>query len=277
MFSSRSPGDVLSLPAIAEEDQEFLIESPLGKYAFRRRAGTALHPEREPLATLKSIRGTIGEYNFCSQYQQEPMPLGGAIVRTKWLRYYGPDDLPEKFDEVLQSWDCANKSTELSDYSACTTWGVFDNRYFLLDVYRERLDYPDLKRKARELAELHRADTLLIEDKAAGTQLIQELKDEGLFAVEPFSPPPGTDKILRLYAQTALFENGRVLLPHSAHWLPDYTRELTGFPGSKYDDQVDSTTQALQYLKERSSSLAVWDRLARNIDNFGLLPYGRVR
>ena len=272
----QEPWDLLCLPAIAEEDQEFLIESPLGKRVFRRRAGTALHPEREPLATLKSIRSTIGEYHFASQYQQEPMPLGGAIVRTKWLRYYGPEDLPEKFDALLQSWDCANKSSELSDYNVCTTWGVFDNRYFLLDVYRERLDYPELKRKARELAELHRAHTLLIEDKAAGTQLIQELKHEGLFGVEPFSPPPGADKTMRLYAQTALFENGRVLLPRSAHWLHDYTRELTGFPGSKYDDQVDSTTQALQYLKEGSSSLAVWDRLARNIHNLALLPYGRV-
>lgn len=196
-------------------------------------------------------------------------------MRTKWLRYYGSEDLPERFDELIQSWDCANKSTELSDYSVCTTWGVFDKRYFLLDVYRERLDYPELKRKARELAELHRVDRLLIEDKAAGTQLIQELKAEGVFAVEPFAPPAGTDKILRLYAQTALFENGRVLLPRSAPWLSDYIKELTGFPGSRYDDQVDSTTQALQYLKERSSSMAVWDRLAENMHNFRLLPYGQ--
>src|SRR5215208_1813872 len=98
-------------------------------------------------------------------------------------------------------------------------------RYFLLDLYRERLDYPDLKRKARELAALHRVDSLLIEDKAAGTQLIQELKADGVFAVEPFAPPAGTDKILRLYAQTALFENGRVLLRRNAPWLADYTRE----------------------------------------------------
>lgn len=208
----QEPWEILSLPAIAEEDQEYPIDSPLGRRVFRRRAGTALHPQRESLQTLKAIRETMGEYNFASQYQQDPMPLGGAIVRTKWLRYYGSEDLPERFDELVQSWDCANKSTELSDYSVCTTWGVFDNRYFLLDVHRERLDYPELKRKARELAELHRAGKLLIEDKAAGTQLIQELKDEGVFAVEPFAPPAGTDKILRLYAQTALFENGRVLL-----------------------------------------------------------------
>jgi len=237
--------EVLRFPAIAEEDETHLIESPLGNRVYRRQAGTALHPEREPLPVLEKMRRSIGEYNFASQYQQNPMPLGGAMVRTKWLRHYNPDELPEKFDEIVQSWDCANKSTELSDYSACTTWGVFDDRYYLLDVYRERLDYPDLKRKARELAELHRVDTVLIEDKASGTQLIQELKREGVWAVQPFSPPAGTDKIMRLYAQTALFENGRVLLPRKAAWLLDYVGELISFPGSKYDDQVDSTVSGV--------------------------------
>jgi predicted phage terminase large subunit-like protein len=255
--------DILSFPAIAEKDETHQIESPLGHHVFRRLAKTALHPEREPLTTLEHIRATIGEYNFASQYQQNPMPVGGAIVRTKWLRFYDPQDRPERFDEVVQSWDTANKSTELSDYSVCATWGAYEDCYFLLDLYRERLNYPDLKRKAQELAALNRVDSLLIEDKASGTQLIQELKDEGLYAVKPFLPPPGSDKILRLYAQTALFENGRVLLPRNAPWLSEYTSELTSFSGSRYDDQVDSTTQALQYLKERSSSLAVWRRLAR--------------
>ena len=98
--------------------------------------------------------------------------------------------------------------------------------------------------------------TVLIEDKASGTQLIQELKDEGVFAVTPFSPPPGSDKIVRLYAQTALFENGRVLLPREAPWLPDYVNELTSFPGSRHDDQVDSA-QALQYVKEHSRKAVI--------------------
>jgi len=105
--------------------------------------------------------------------------------------------------------------------------------------------------------------TVLIEDKASGTQLIQELKDEGVFAVTPFSPPPGSDKIVRLYAQTALFENGRVPLPREAPWLPDYVNELTSFPGSRYDDQVDSTAQTLQYVKH--SKMAVISRYLRGI------------
>jgi predicted phage terminase large subunit-like protein len=161
----------------------------------------------------------------------------------------------------VQSWDTANKATELSDYSVCTIWGVDDARFYLLDLFRERLNYPDLKRKARKLARLHRADTVLIEDKASGTQLIQDLTNESLYGVTPYLPPPGSDKILRLYACTALFENGQVLLPRQASWLADYVAELTSFPGSKHDDQVDSTTQALHHLRENGSLFALWRRL----------------
>jgi len=254
--------DVLSFPAIAEQDESFAIESPLGRRAFHRNVGEALHPERETLETLAQIRERMGEYNFSSQYQQNPIPIGGAMVKTQWLKYYGPAELPDRFDIKLQSWDTANKSTELSDYSVCTTWGRTNRDVYLLDVFRQRVNYPDLKRKVKELAHIHGPDTILIEDKASGTQLIQDMQAEHLFAVTPYEPPSGTDKILRLHAQTAWFENGFVFLPRSAHWLADYVVELTGFPGTKYDDQVDSTTQALVHLKE-PSSLEVWRRLGR--------------
>src|SRR2546423_218655 len=175
--------------------------------------------------------------------------LAEPSIRTAWLRYYEPGDRPERFIQTVQSWDTANKATELSDYSVCTTWGVYENRYYLLDVFRQRLNYPDLKRKLRELAWRDRPNKILIEDKASGTQLIQELKADGVHAVTAYQPPTGTDKIMRLHAQTALFENGRVLLPSRAPWLADYGTELTSFPGSRYDDQVDSTTQALDHLR----------------------------
>ena len=131
---------------------------------------------------------------------------------------------------------------------------------YLLSVFRRRLNYPDLKRAVLEQARQHHADIVLIEDKASGTQLIQDLQFEGLYGVRAYEAPTGTDKILRLYAQTAEFESGRVLLPRSAPWLEAYKSELTTFPGSKYDDQVDSTTQALDYLKTYRS-LLVWEKL----------------
>jgi predicted phage terminase large subunit-like protein len=252
--------EVLSFPAIAEEDESHLIEDAFGRRRFMRKTGEAIQPERESLETLKTIRQSIGEYNFSSQYQQNPTPLEGAIVKTDWLRYFDASSRPSNFSCILQSWDTANKSGELNDYSVGTTWGAYNERYYLLDVFRRRLNYPELKRAVIEQARLHKVDSILIEDKASGTQLIQELAKEFLFGVKPYEAPPGVDKILRLHAQTALFESGRVLLPVTASWLEDYVRELTSFPGGKYDDQVDSTTQALDYLK-KNSGLGVWLKL----------------
>jgi predicted phage terminase large subunit-like protein len=252
--------EVLSFPAIAEEDEMYVIESPLGRRRWQRKTGDALQPERESLVTLAQMRQTIGEYNFASQYQQNPMPLGGTIVKTEWFKYYDPSDLPSGFSCVLQSWDTTNKSGELNDYSVCTTWGASWDSYYLLSVFRRRLNYPDLKRAVLEQARQHHADIVLIEDKASGTQLIQDLQVEGLCGIRAYKAPTGSDKILRLYAQTAEFESGRVLLPRSAPWLEAYKRELTSFPGSKYDDQVDSTTQALDDLKT-NRSLRAWDRI----------------
>jgi len=252
--------EVLSFPAIAEEDEVHLIENAWGRRRFERKFGEVLQPDRESRLTLEGIRAVIGSYNFASQYQQTPVPLGGAIIKTEWLKYYDPGDLPERFVCVIQSWDTANKSGELNDYSVCTTWGAMYGRYYLLDVFRRRLDYPDLKRAVHEQARHHHADIVLIEDKASGTQLIQDLRVEGLYGVKPYEPLPGNDKTLRLYAQSAEFESGRALLPRSASWLDEYVREITGFPGTKHDDQVDSTTQALDHLKSNRSML-VWANL----------------
>jgi predicted phage terminase large subunit-like protein len=258
---SQGDWEVLSFSAIADRDEVYVIESPLGRRLFERKCGQALQPARESLETLTTIRQTIGEYNFASQYQQNPMPLGGAMVKTDWLRRYDASSCPSTFTCVVESWDSANKAGELNDFSVCTTWGVFDGHYYLLDVFRKRLNYPDLKRAVVELARQHDADSIVIEDKASGTQLVQELQHEGaMYGIRPYKPPPGSDKILRLHTQTALFESGRVLLPVSAPWLEEYVRELTSFPGSKHDDQVDSTTQALDYLK-KNSGLEVWLKL----------------
>jgi predicted phage terminase large subunit-like protein len=127
--------------------------------------------------------------------------------------------------------------------------GVFQKRYYLLDVSRKRLEFPDLKREVRRLASRFSPRKILIEDKASGTQLIADMRGEVVHPIGSYSPPAGADKIMRLHVQTAAFENGRVMLPKEAPWLADYVNELTGFPGSRYADQVDSMTQALDYLQ----------------------------
>src|SRR5215831_13182515 len=234
--------EVLSFPAIAEADEVHQIETIWGPECVRRRRGEALQPSREPLETLDRIRRTIGEYNFAGQYQQSPAPLGGGLVKAEWFKRYRDSDQPERFDRIVQSWDTANKATELSDFSVCTSWGIKAKHLFLLGVFRRRLDYPALKRTVREQQDLFNATEVLIEDKASGTQLIQELISDGCHAVTSYEPT--CDKIMRLHAQTALIKNGFVHIPETAPWLDAYLHELTVFPKGKHDNQVDSTAHA---------------------------------
>src|SRR5258707_13483737 len=160
---------------------------------------------------LEQIRRTIGEYNFAGQYQQMPAPQGGGVVKAVCLRIYAPNDPPAAFDRIVQSWDTANKATELSDFSVCTSWGIAGKDLYLLHVLRKRMEYPELKRAVCQQAEAFNATVVLIEDKASGTQLIQELVEQGLHAVTRYQPQ--SDKIMRMHAQTAMIENGFVHLP----------------------------------------------------------------
>jgi predicted phage terminase large subunit-like protein len=210
--------------------------------------GDLLHPERESLDTLTRLRQTLGEYNFAGQYQQAPAPLGGGMVRREWFKVYEPGTVPDSFDQIIQSWDTANKATELSDLSVCLTVGIKGTTIMILHVLRKRLNYPELQRAVREQAEIHRATVVLIEDKASGTQLIQELVHDGFSIVKAITP--AGDKVMRLHAQTAMMENGFVSLPKEAPWLAEYLHELTTFPRAKHDDQVDATSQALAWIQE---------------------------
>jgi predicted phage terminase large subunit-like protein len=238
--------DILNFPAIAEQPQTFVWQTPLGRFERHRAVGDVLHPEREPLAELEVLRARLGEYHFACQYQQNPAPLGGGMVKDEWFKRYR--DPPEKFDRVIQSWDTANKPTELSDYSVCVTLGVIGNRNYLLNVWRKKVGYPDLKRAVRQQYDQFRPNVVLIEDRASGTQLVQELREAGLSAVTPYKS--GVDKIMRFDAQTATIENGLFLVPEEAHWLAEYLHELKTFPKARYDDQVDATAQALEWLKK---------------------------
>jgi predicted phage terminase large subunit-like protein len=238
--------DVLSFPAIAEQDETYDFVTPYGRRRIHRSTGDILQPAHLSPSDLESQRRGMTEYNFVAHYQQNPQPPSGIIVKWEWLKFYEPGDLPKQFDQILQSWDTANKDTELSNFSVCTTWGLEDRRLFLLNVYRHKLEFPDLKRAVRELAALHRARIVLIEDKASGSSLIQELRAEH-FSLVQAAPALDGDKVMRLRAQTAKIEGGFVLFPKQAHWLDAYLRELISFPNSKYDDQVDSTVFALAW------------------------------
>jgi len=132
----------------------------------------------------------------------------------------------------------------------CTSWGVAGKNLYLIDVLRRRMEYPELKRVVRDQHERFNPSVVLIEDKASGTQLVQELLAEGLHAVTRYRPR--SDKIMRMHAQTAMIENGFVHVPERAPWLAQYLHELTAFPNGKHDDQVDSTAQMLDWFKQGS-------------------------
>jgi predicted phage terminase large subunit-like protein len=254
------PWKVIRLPAIAEEDEINQIQTPYGVRCFKRHTGEPLHPEREPLEVLNHLREAQGEYNFAGQYQQAPAPLGGGLVKAEWFKTYTAADVPAKFEMTFQSWDTANKPTELSDYSVCTTWGVKEKHVFLIHVFRKRLGYPELKRAVREQLQAFSPQTILIEDKASGTQLIQELINEGVHAAKTYEPT--MDKTMRMHSVTSTIENGFVHLPDKASWLGEYLHELASFPKGKYDDQADSTSQALDWFKQQCMN-----------SGYGLLEY----
>jgi predicted phage terminase large subunit-like protein len=235
----------LNLPAIAEVEERIQIGP--GRY-HPRRVGDLLHPERESRQELDELKRTLGTAAFSAQYQQRPVPLGGGLIRWDWFRCYEAEPERERSDEVVQSWDTASKAGQLNDYSVCTTWLVRDKAYHLIDLHRERLEFPALKRRVRELADLHRPDAILIEDKGSGTQLIQDLEWDGQPCI---GITPEGDKVVRAHAQTARIEAGQVRLPASAPWLDDFKHEVLGFPNGRHDDQVDSMVQFLTWAAER--------------------------
>ena len=174
-----------------------------------------------------------------------------SIVKREWWQEWESDD-PPSCDFVLQVWDTAFEKTSRADYSACTTWGVFyhpdDNgetqaNIILLNAFRDRMEFPELKERAQEEYKYWNPDSLIVEAKAAGSPLIFELRAMGI-PVQEFTPSKGNDKIARLNAVADIFASGRVWVPNT-HWAEELVEEVASFPSGEHDDLVDSMTQAL--------------------------------
>lgn len=254
----KTQGDfkVLSFSAIAQTDEIHTHKTAFGVTRVVRKAGEALHPAREPLEVLEEQRRLLGSRFFSAQYLQDPVPLEGGMVKRAWLRTYQPHEVmaPER---IVQSWDTAAKMGELNDYSVGTTWAIKNKRAYLLDVVRERMEFPALKRRVIDEADRWKAERVLIEDKGSGTGLLQELRASGFFGAKAFMPKG--DKGLRLASVTPMIEEGRVYLPASASWLDQFVHELCGFPGLAHDDQVDSTSQFLAWLREEGDAGGLYE------------------
>lgn len=168
-----------------------------------------------------------------------------GIIKHEWWRYY--DDESKLYEQrvlkKVQSWDTAFKKNQENDYSVCTTWLVGVNAYYLIDVWKGRVEFPELKKKVVELYELHKVNEILIEDKASGQSLLQELQRNTKLPIKPIKVEQ--DKIARVNAVTPLIEAGRIVLPVNKHWLKSFTDECEEFPNGEFDDAVDSMSQFL--------------------------------
>lgn len=174
----------------------------------------------------------------------------GSIVNLSWFQRYAI--APTNPSRIIQSWDTANKDKALNDPSVCTTWLEYNNNYYLIDVYRQWLKYPALKRATKSLAEKYKPDIILIEDKSSGTSLLQDLREDNQFGYNLEAIMPVVDKVTRMSTASLTIEAGRIFLPNSAPWLPDYEVEIASFPNVDHDDQTDSTSQFLNWVKKPS-------------------------
>jgi len=238
----------LCLPAIATRDEAI----PVGQHrAYQRREGCALHPARQSLAMLLE-RKAANPYVFAGQFQQDPIPALGNIVEAAWLQYYDLGSIDLDAGQIVMSLDTASKDNPFNDWSVFVVSRVLGKSVHVIDVVRARLQFPQLKARTIELARLHGAHVLLIEDAASGQQLIQTLRAEEPRGVpSPLARRPEGDKVSRLMGVSAMIQAGRLFLPERAHWLGDYTGELLGFPASRHDDQVDATAQLLAWVQEK--------------------------
>ena len=241
----------LNLPAIADERAEIPIGD--GEY-FVRAPGDLLFPTRFTQAVLDEFRRELGPQIFSAQFQQNPVTPEGNLIRMEWFgEYEGVIDPKHRhrWHKIVQSWDTAETATPTSDWSVCHTWGYRDGHWFLLDVYRAREEYPDLKRSALRLRQLWKPERILIEAASVGRALAQELRKEHQ-CLEVKGVTPRGDKQTRVVGITGQLESGRFLLPVDAPFLRDFRSELRAFPtGSRHDDQVDALAQFVKFQFDR--------------------------
>ena len=228
------PWEIVELPAILNED------TPQEK---------SLWPEQWTLESLKATKASIDPRYWNAQYMQQPTLDNSALISRKSWRIWTKDD-PPKCEYILQSWDTAFETKTTADYSACTTWGVFYNeeegdspQIILLDAFKDRMAFPELKQVALKHYKEWEPDAFIVEKKAAGAPLIQELRQMGI-PVQEFSPSRGNDKMVRVNAVADLFTSGKVWAPDT-RWAREVIEEIAAFPVGENDDYVDTTTQAL--------------------------------
>ena len=219
-------------------------------------SGTPLWPGFWKKEALEALRAELPVSKWEAQYQQNPTSEEGAIIKRDQWRIW-EEDYPPQCEYIIQSWDTAFDKTTRSDFSACTTWGVFKHpnehgdyrtNIIVLDAYKKRMEFPELKTKAFEMWKEWNPDTLIVEKKAAGAPLIYEMRQMGI-PLQEYTPSKGSDKIARVNAISDMFRSGIVWCPDT-RWADELMEELAAFPNGDHDDLVDSTSQALLRFRQ---------------------------
>ncbi|MGL4388664.1 MAG: phage terminase large subunit [Brevinema sp.] len=238
---SNTEWNILNLPAIATKDEEFELSN---KKIMSRRIGEILNPQLESQFILENIKKNMGSYNFEAQYQQNPIPEDGGLLKWKWFDYH--DELPSG-DMIVQSWDTASSDNDFSDYSVGITALYKDNKFYIIDIFRDKLLFPELKRKIKELHDQYKPKKLIIENKASGIALIQQIRNE--YNIYPIPYDPKLSKKDRIMVNSGIIESGRVLLPRGASFIDELQKEVVTFPHGKHDDQLDALSQILDNIQ----------------------------
>ena len=235
----------LCLPAY--DDKEVIYDIGFGR-RYRRAIGEVLRPDAEDRETLDRIRREMGPHKFATQFLQQPCALEGNIIRTDAFARFDLNAYERRnFHKIVQSWDLATSEDPKADWSVCMTFGFLEERWYLLDVVRERMGYARLRDRVLAQNNLWRADKVLLEDAGAGTHLWQDFWEGG--QLRPFRVRPTADKVTRMVGQLAYIEDGRLLIPREAPWLPILLSEFRSFPDVSHDDQVDALSQFLIWVK----------------------------
>ena len=237
--------DLLELPLVewkTEREIEITDDRTVG-----REAGHILHEERIDDEEIERLRSEMGERDFEAQYNQRPQPPGGALFKGEWIRRYETRPKPQQVQGIFQSWDTAYDIQDHNDWSVCSTWALSGKQCYLLDIYREKLEFPDLEKAIYAQRARWKADLVIVEKAGAGLSVWQNIRRQGPNLWLQVLRPEGS-KQDRASQQTPKFERGEILLPMDAPWLRTFEEELLTFPNGRHDDQVDSVVQFLAAL-----------------------------
>ena len=217
-------------------------------------SGNPLWPQFWSKTELEALREELPNAKWQAQYQQNPVGNESAIIKRDWWKWWEKDD-PPVCEFILQSWDTAFEKTQRADYSAGTTWGIFsceeDNfapNIILLNTYKKRVEFPELKRDVLREYNEYEPDSLIVEKKASGAPLIYDLRAMGI-PVQEFTPGKGQDKIARLNSVSDIIASGKVWVPQT-RWAEELVDEVAAFPSGEHDDLVDATTLALMRFRQ---------------------------